>query len=219
MTSTMPAPGGGGRQRLLVLGAICAVVVIAALVLPRMLFGGGDGEAEGGDAVTSPPSTAPDDGAGIAVPVDELPAVPEATFSTKNPFTPLVDTGATAAAAVGASPTGATADVGSEASDVPPDSASVTTDDGDGDSTGDRDDPAVEPDRAATRLSIVEIYAGPDGAPVATVEVDGAIVTVTEGAAFGDGYVVVSLSEASGTGVFSQDGEEFTVREGEARLK
>lgn len=211
MTSTMPA-AGGGRQRLLVLGAICAVVVIAALVLPRMLFGGG-GEAEEGDVVTSPPSTVPDDGAGIAVPVDELPAVPEATFSTKNPFTPLVDTGATAAEAVGASPSGATTDLGGETSDVPPDSASATTED------DDEEEPAVEPDRAATRLSIVEIYAGPDGAAVATVEVDGAIVTVTEGATFGDGYTVVSLSEASGTGVFSRDGEEFTVREGEARLK
>ena len=137
-------------------------------------------------------------------------ALPE-SFSTKNPFTPLVDTGAPAAQEVGDTASGATTDLGEETSDVPPDSASPTTDD--------TDDPAVEPERAAARLSIVEIYAGPDGAPVATVEVDGAMVTVTEGEAFGGGYVVVSLSEASGTGVFSRDGERFTVREGEARLK
>jgi hypothetical protein len=210
VTSTMPA-AGEGRQRLLVLGAICAVVVIAALVLPRILSGGG-GEAEGGDVTAAPPTTVPDDdAAGGAAAVDELPAVPEATFSTKNPFTPLVDTGAAAAQEVGDTASGSTTDLGDETSDVPPDSASATTDD--------TDDPAVEPDRAAARLSIVEIYAGPDGAPVATVEVDGAMVTVTEGEAFGGGYVVVSLSEASGTGVFSRDGERFTVREGEARLK
>ncbi len=207
MTSTMPT-AGAGRQRLLVLGGICAVVVIAALVLPRIFFGGGS-DAEGGDVTATPPTTTPDD-PGAAL-VDELPAVPEATFSTKNPFTPLVDTGAAAAQEVGDTANGSTTDLGDETSDLPPDSASATTDD--------TDDPAVEPDRAAARLSIVEIYAGPDGAAVATVEVDGAMVTVTEGETFGGGYVVVSLSEASGTGVFSRDGEQFTVREGEARLK
>jgi hypothetical protein len=65
----------------------------------------------------------------------------------------------------------------------------------------------------------VDIYTGPDGAPVATVEVDGTMSTVREGDAFGDGYQVISLSQASRSGVFSRDGQQFTVREGEALLK
>ena len=214
MTSTMAAPEAG-RRRLLVLGAIAAAVLLAALVLPRVLLGGGGGEDE---ELATPPTTTGPGAAADEEAVDDLTddpvALPDATFSTKNPFTPLVATGAPTPAATD---TGTTTDQPAGTGDVPSDASGATGGTGaTGDTTGTI---ASEPDRAAARLSIAEIYAGTDGAPVATVQVDGAFVTVRQGEVFGDGYQVVSLSQETRTGVFSRDGQQFTVREGEARLK
>jgi hypothetical protein len=210
VTSTMAATDAG-RRRLLLFVAIGAAVLLAGLVLPRVLLGGGGGGED--EEVSAPPTTtAPGAAAEGSEAFDdggnEGDALPVATFSTKNPFTPLVDISATTGAATD---TGTTTDQTGETGDVPPGDTGATAP---GTATG-----SSEPARAAAGVSIVDIYTGPDGAPVATVEVDGTMSTVREGDAFGDGYQVISLSQASRSGVFSRDGQQFTVREGEALLK
>jgi hypothetical protein len=70
-------------------------------------------------------------------------------------------------------------------------------------------------------FSLIDVYAGPDGAPVATVEVDGQMYTVSEGDTFAGGYRVVSLSIQDKSGVFTSpsDGGEFAPSAGESVLK
>jgi hypothetical protein len=210
VTSTMAATDAG-RRRLLVMVSIGVAVLLAALVLPRVLLGGGgDGDEEAAAPTTTVEPGAAED---VGEAVDELEALPSASFSTKNPFTPLVAIGATTAPTDTGSTTDELADTGAVPSDLTGTTGGTTG------TTGTTGTGGVEPDRAAVRLSIVDIYAGADGAPVATVEVDGSLFTVREGEAFGNGYQVVSLSLSSRTGVFSREGQQFTVREGEAQLK
>jgi hypothetical protein len=182
------------RNRLLVFAGVGIVVLLAALVLPRVLFGGSDG----GDLGAPPETAAP--GSSTTTTTEaapELGSLPE-SFSTKNPFTELVDTtpAAPATEVPGATDTPATT--------VPPDTTGGST---------------TEPDRESARFALVEVYAGADGAPVASVQVDGTSYTVTEGETFA-GYTVVSLSIDSGSGTFRDpEGATFTARTGESQLK
>jgi hypothetical protein len=184
------------RNRLIAVVGVGLVVLLAALVLPKVLFGGG-----GGDDLGPPPETAAPGSSTtttVAEAVPDLGALPE-SFSTKNPFTPLVDT--TPAPAV---------------AEVPGATDTGTGDEVPADTTGGAD---TEPDRASARFSLVEVYAGADGAPVASVQVDGSSYTVGEGDTFA-GYTVVSLARESGSGTFtSPDGETFTAQTGESQLK
>jgi len=194
------------RNRIVLFAALGVLVLLAAVVLPRVLFGGGgsddelgappDGSASGGSTTTT------------AAPVDELTTVasPEA-FSTKNPFTPLVDSAPAATATDPAAVTDGPSATG-ETTDVPADTT--------GTGTG-----GTEPDRASASFSLIDVYAGPDGAAVATVEVDGAMYTVAEGETFAGGYTVVSLSIENRSGVFTSptDGGTFSPSTGESVLK
>jgi hypothetical protein len=201
VTSPIQTPDSN-RNRIVLFGALGVVVLLAAVLLPRMLSGGGD------DDLGPPPDASGSSGSTTTTtePVDEVAAgvVPEA-FSTKNPFTPLVDaTPAPTAATDTAIPDGTTSGV---TGDVP---ASTPTDTGTG---------STEP--ASASFSLVDVYAGPDGAPVATVEVDGSMYTVAEGETFAGGYTVVSLSIESKSGVFTSpsDGGTFSPSAGESVLK
>ena len=197
MTQPIETPTSN-RNRLVLFGALGVVALLAAILVPKLLLGGGDG----GDDLGPPPDASAAPGATTTTTAPEGPAgeaAPEA-FSTKNPFTPLVD--AAPVAAVPVTPTGETSAVA-----TPP----ATTPTGTGTST----EPAP-----AGRFSLVDVYAGPDGAAVATVEVSGRMYTVSQGEAFADGYRVVSLSVENKSGTFTApDGSTFTPTTGSSVLK
>ena len=193
MTEAMPS-SKPVRTPFLVIGGVLLVVLLAALVLPRVLSGGG-----GDDLGPPPEAAAPGSTTTTTTEVaPELASLPE-SFSTKNPFTPLIDTTQAAVAEV----PGAT-DTGAVPTDVPADTTGAA---------------ATEPDRESARFSLVEVYSGADGAPVATVQVDGTSYTVAEGETFA-GYTVVSLSLDDSSGTFTDpEGGTFTARTGESQLK
>lgn len=203
--STTNATPGANRNRLVLFGAVGAVVLLAALFLPKMLFGGG-----GGDDLGAPPDVSGSSGATTTTVPDQLGTVPAPeAFSTKNPFAPLVDT-APAAATTGTGTTDGAVPDGTTTGDGPTDTTGTGTGTGAG---------STEP--ASGRFSLIDVYAGPDGAPVATVEVDGQMYTVAEGDTFAGGYTVVSLSIENKSGVFTSpsDGSNFTPSAGESVLK
>jgi hypothetical protein len=203
------------RNRLVLFGALGVLLLLVAVVLPRVLSGGG-----GGDELGPPPDASASSGSTTttAAPVDELAAAaaPEA-FSTKNPFTPLVDSAPAATTTDPGAVTDGTGATG-EATDVPADTTGTGTG---GTGTGGTGTGGTEPDRAEASFSLVDVYAGPDGAAVATVEVDGSMYTVAEGETFAGGYTVVSLSIENKTGVFTSPtgGGTFSPSTGESVLK
>jgi len=217
----------GDRRRLLVLGGIAVVLLLAALVLPRALGGGGDSATT--DATAASPTTtagpgpdgvpfegAPDSSASVVPDAnDEATADPAASevFSSKNPFTPLVDVTEDSGEADTTGATGATEDQGS-----------TTTGDTTDTTQGLADEPSDVPSdggggRTSSSITLVDVYPGADGSPVASVEVDDELHTVAAGEAFAGRYTVVSLSDQSGSGTFRDSTGEFTLLEGEAQLK
>jgi hypothetical protein len=185
------------RNRLIAMVGGGLVVLLAALVLPKVLFGGGDDDLGAPPETAAPGSTTTT----VAEAAPELGALPE-SFSTKNPFTPLIDTTPAPAATEEVPTTGTGAGTG--ATEVPADTTGGT---------------ATEPDRESARFSLVEVYAGADGAAVASVQVDGSSYTVGEGDTFA-GYTVVSLSREGGSGTFTDpQGGTFTAQTGESQLK
>jgi hypothetical protein len=197
VTETVSSTTNPNRNRLIAVVGGGLVVLLAALVLPKVLFGGGGDDLGAPPEAAAPGSTTTT----VAEAPAELGSLPE-SFSTKNPFTPLVDA-TPAPAAVEEVPTTDTG-TGAGATDVPADTTG-------GDVT--------EPDRESARFSLVEVYAGADGAAVASVQVDGSSYTVGEGDTFA-GYTVVSLSRESGSGTFTDpQGSTFTAQTGESQLK
>jgi hypothetical protein len=200
-TTTTP---GANRNRLVLFGAVGVVILLAALFLPKMLFGGG-----GADDLGAPPDVSGSSGSTTTTAPDELATVPSPeAFSTKNPFAPLVDTTPAAATTGTGTTDGAVTD---GTAGVPADTTGTTAP-----ATGTG---STEP--ASGRFSLLDVYAGPDGAPVATVEVDGQMYTVAVGDTFAGGYTVVSLSIENKSGVFTSpsDGSNFTPSAGESVLK
>jgi len=201
-TTTTTTPGAN-RNRLVLFGAVGVAILLAALFLPKMLSGGG-----GDDDLGAPPAVSGSSGSTTTTAPDELAEVPAPeAFSTKNPFAPLVDTAPVADTTGTGTTDGAVTD---GTGDVPTD----TTGTGTGTGTD-----STEP--ASGRFSLIDVYAGPDGAPAATVEVDGQMYTVAEGDTFAGGYTVVSLSIENKSGVFTSpsDGSNFTPSAGESVLK
>jgi len=211
VTTPIETTTGTNRNRLVLIGAVAAVVLLAAVVLPRTLFGGGGGDdlgappdASGASGSTTTTTVAPDE-------LAESPA-PEA-FSTKNPFTPLVST--TPAATATATGTGTTTGGTGQTSPTPtPTPTGTGAGTGTGTGTG-----STEP--SSGRFALIDVYAGSDGAAVATVEVDGQMYTVSKGETFAGGYTVVSLSIESRSGTFTSpsDGSTFSSSAGESVLK
>jgi hypothetical protein len=202
---TQPIPTtDSNRNRVVLFVALGVVTLLAAVFLvPKLLSGGG-----GSDDLGAPPDASGSSASTTSTTTADalaLEPAPEA-FSTKNPFTPLVDT-SPAAAATGASTTGETT--------VP-----SSTTDGTGTGTGAGTGTSTEP-TSSGKFSLIDVYAGPDGKAAATVEVDGQMYTVTEGETFAGGYRVVSLSVENKSGVFTSpsDGGTFTPTAGESVLK
>jgi hypothetical protein len=205
---TQPIPTtDSNRNRVVLFVALGVVTLLAAVFLvPKLLSGGG-----GSDDLGAPPDASGSSASTTSTTTADalaLEPAPEA-FSTKNPFTPLVDT-SPAAAATGASTTG------DETSGVPSSTDGTGTATGTGTGTGTSTEPT-----SSGKFSLIDVYAGPDGKAAATVEVDGQMYTVSEGETFAGGYRVVSLSVENKSGVFTSpsDGGTFTPTAGESVLK
>lgn len=236
---TEPVMVGGGpaaasNKRALVMLGVAAVVAVMALVLPKLLFGGGDEAVDDFDefAVVAPTDAlAP--AAGGAGP-DEVVAEPVRTFevfSTKNPFTPLVDAtpvAAIAPAAVAPAPVApapvavapatapvvgsivapvavAPAPLASSGGAAPADVAPAPT-------------TATEPG-SGQRVALLEVFVDESGVSVASVRVNDTVYEVAEGTAFATRYQAVTLSVADGCGQFLYGDDRFRLCEGEELLK
>jgi len=228
----------GDRRRLIALGGIAAVLLLAALVLPRVLAGGGGTDTTDATAASSPttagpgPDAVPFEGAGPEGPAPGaapgargLDPTASEVFSTKNPFTPLVDVTEDTAAEEGGT-SGDTEDQGGTTDDTPDDATGTTSTttpplpDEPSDVPPDDAGSGAGGSRTSSSITLVDVYPGADGSPVASVEVGDQLHTVAAGEAFASGrYTVVSLSDTAGSGTFRDETGEFTLLEGEAQLK
>ena len=214
------APTAPSNRRALILLGVAAVVAVLALVLPKVLF---SSEAPVEDfAASFPPPAA---GAALEAEVTDgiVAAEPARTFevfSTKNPFTPLVDTtpvAAIAPAAPGTVAAGVAPAVTSGATTAPAivDTAPTATV---------APAPAPVPGVAAEpvssqRVALLEVFVNAEGTTVASVRVNDTVHEVAEGTTFATRYKAVTLSVADGCGQFLYGDDSFRLCEGEELLK
>ena len=195
--ATQPQVTGGGQQRQLLLVAALAalLLLIAGLLVVRPLLGGAEDQS-----VAAPPVTA-----ASAAPTTTTPAATSATSevpgaaagSVKDPFRPLVSSGATVATTQsGLTPAGTTA---ATQSTVPGAAAGTASTPGGG----------VTADR---KVTLVNVAGGK-----AKVTVDGRAYTVAEGQRFASRYRAVDIGSECAT--FESGTTPFTLCEGEAVLK
>jgi hypothetical protein len=196
--ATQPQVTGGGQQRqLLLVAALAALLLIVGLLVVRPLLGGG---AEDQAVVAPPPvtaaSAAPTTMPRVASPSTSV-AGEGAAGSVKDPFRPLVSSGATAATAQsGLTPAGTTA---APQSTVPGAAAGTASIPGGG-ATADR------------KVTLVGVAGGK-----ARVTVDGRVYTVAEGQRFASRYRAVDIGSECAT--FESGTTPFTLCQGEAVLK
>ena len=223
------APTEPSNRRALILLGVAAVVAVLVLVLPKLLFAGD----EPVDDLTAPPAVI-----GIT-PGDEVtdgivaePARTFEVFSTKNPFTPLIDT--TPVAAVAAAPPGTVAAgvapaVSADGTPVGTSGTAVVVPDGSTPAGATTSPPeaagatpsggaAVEP-VSSQRVSLLEVFVDGGGKTVASVRVNDTVHEVAEGATFATRYTAVTLSVADGCGQFLDGDGSFRLCEGEELLK
>lgn len=243
---TEPVMVGGNEpasaSRLPLLLGIGAAVLLAAIVLPGLL--GGDDDAEEFDFGVTP-TTVP--GATTTTQAGEATPPPRTfeIFSSKNPFTPLADTGTgTGTDPGGDTGTGTSPDgvalpppPGGTTSPPPSDGSVIIVQPSDGTSpppsdggtttttSRPRDDgttttqPRSNEPRASQRVELLEVFSDDTQRLVATVRVNDTVYEVGEGDAFASNYQVVSLSQADGCGQFLFGDDRFRLCEGEERLK
>lgn len=234
-----PVPGGRGRlalpedpnRRALTLGAIVLAVLLLLFVASRILLGGGEEETPGETAAppasTTPTTSgiAPDGGTGE-------PAESFEVFSTKNPFTPLINPpgsgGGTASGGTtgGFTPGGTTrTTLGSGGSGGSTGGTTQTTSrggSGSGGTTttqpgGSSGGQANEP-RRQQRVALLDVLRR-GGRLVAQVRVNDTVYTVGEGEVFAENYRVLSIDEANECGRFIFGDEQFRLCRGEETLK
>jgi hypothetical protein len=199
------APGGAaldpGRQRALVIaGAGFVFLLVFFFVIRPALFGSGGG----GTTTPTPPLARP------RVTTTTLPrgAAPSETFeifTTKNPFTPLVNA---AGGTSGTTPAGG----GTTATTVPGGGGTTATTVGGGAVGGS----ATEP-RRTQRVALLNVYQS-GGRTVADVRVNDTVYPkLAPGASFATNFKVVSLQGNCGTFLFGD--ERFQLCKGEEVLK
>ena len=198
------APVAASNKRAFIMLGVAAAIAVIALVLPKLLFAGGDEALDDFDAL--PAGGAPGEpGVAGAHEVEEVLAEPPRTFevfSTKNPFTPLIDT--TPIAAVAPAPV--------DGSNVAPVDVAPAPSNGSPAST------ATEPS-SGQRVALLEVFVDTEGVTVASVRVNDTVYEVAEGAAFATSYQVVTLSVADGCGQLLYGDDRFRLCEGEELLK
>ena len=198
--ATQPQVTGGGQQRpLLLMAALAALLLlIVGLLVVRPLLGG---RAEEDTVVAPPPpvtaaSAAPTTTPQVASPSTSV-ITEGAAGSVKDPFRPLVSSGATAATTQsGLTPAGTTAATQSTVPGAAAPSASTPG----GGATADR------------KVTLVNVAGGK-----AKVSVDGRSYTVAEGQRFASRYRAVDIGSECAT--FESGTTPFTLCEGEAVLK
>jgi hypothetical protein len=246
------APVPASNKRAFTMLGVAAVVAVLILVLPKLLFAGGDEEAV--DEAEVPASVLPPSGAlegalpggGGAEQALADPARTFEVFSTKNPFTPLIDMtpvaipvpgasaivvpttgapapvlGAPAPAPVSGEPAPAPAPVFGAPAPAPvfgaPAPAPVPGAPAPAPAFG-APTPAAEP-RSGQRVALLEVFVDAEGVTVASIRVNDTVYEVAEGASFATSYKVVTLSVADGCGQLLYGDDRFRLCEGEELLK
>jgi hypothetical protein len=194
--ATQPQVTTGGPRQLLLVAALAGVLLlIVGLLVVRPLLDGGTEEGVAAPPVTAAsaaPATTPQMASPSTSVVGEA-----AAGSVKDPFRPLVSSGATAATTQsGLTPTGTAA---ATQSTVPGAAAGTASTPG-GDATADR------------KVTLVNVTGGK-----AKVTVDGRSYTVAEGQRFASRYRAVDIGSECAT--FESGTTAFTLCEGEAVLK
>lgn len=217
------------NRRALTLGAIVLAVLLLLFLASRILLGGGEDPEDtalpepSGPTTTTTFAPTPDGG---------LPGRPTESFevfSTKNPFTPLINppsvggpaSGGTTATTSG----GGFAGGGTTQTTIRGGSGTTggggtgsggttsTTQRGDGASGGQANEP-----RPQQRVSLIDVLRR-NGQLVAQVRVNDEVFTVGEGEVFADNYRVLSIDETNECGRFVFGDEQFRLCRGEETLK
>jgi hypothetical protein len=209
---SQPAPEGGlsslspDRQRAAVIGGAGLIVLLLFFFVIRpALFGGGGG---GGTTTPQPPLARPRVTTTTRLP-SALPSESFEIFTTKNPFTPLVNPAGT-----GGGTTGTTVPGGGPATTVAGGggATATTAPPGAGASGG----AATEP-RRSQRVALLNVYQA-GGRTVADVRVNDTVYPrLAPGATFAGNFKVVSLQGSCGTFLFGD--ERFQLCKGEEVLK
>lgn len=232
-----PAAAGGGRfalpddpnRRALTLGAIVLAVLLLLFVASRLLLGGGEEEEPEEQAARPRPSATTSTTSGLG-PDGVGPAESFEVFSTKNPFTPLINppSGAGTTPSGGATAGGGTAG-GTTQTTIRGGSGGTTqttirggAGSGSGGTTttrpgGASGGQANEP-RRQQRVALLDVLRR-DGRLVAQVRVNDTVYTVGEGDVFADNYRVLSIDETNECGRFIFGDEQFRLCRGEETLK
>ena len=204
--------GDGGRRgnrRVKVLAGIAVAILLFTVVLPKVLGGGGDGTAN--DSFT-PVTTSPDVGPETD---GDAPRETFETFSSKNPFKPLVDL--TPAADTAAPDTTATVETIPADTSITPDPslegglAQIPSDDAGSTTTTVPPPPPRQPDR----VSLLEVYTHQSNRPVASVRVNDVTYQVARGDEFATSYRVVSLDTRDRCAQLLYGDDSFVICEGE----
>jgi hypothetical protein len=194
--ATQPMTTGGPRQLLLVAALVAVLLLVVGLLVVRPMLSGGTEEGVAAPppvtAATAAPATTPQ----VATPSTS--AVPQgAAGSVKDPFRPLISSGATAATTQsGLTPSG----TGAATQSTVPGAAAGTASTPGGGATADR------------KVTLVNVTGGK-----AKVTVDGRAYTVEEGESFASRYRAVDIGSECAT--FESGTTPFTLCEGEAVLK
>jgi hypothetical protein len=194
--ATQPMTTGGPRQLLLVAALVAVLLLVVGLLVVRPMLAGRTEEG-----VAAPPPVTAATAAAAATPQVATPStssVPEgAAGSVKDPFHPLVSSGATAATTQsGLTPSG----TGAATQSAVPGAAAGTASTPGGGATADR------------KVTLVNVTGGK-----AKVTVDGRSYTVAEGQRFASRYRAVDIGSECAT--FESGTTPFTLCEGEAVLK
>ena len=207
----MPAvPAQPSNKRAMIFLGIGLGLVLLLVVVPKVLSGGGSDTAADSPAADSgvarpvaPATTAP-----AAKPGDE-PVETFEVFSTKNPFTPLVNISATGAAP--APSTGAATATNVGVASPAPTGGSASPAPAPTGSAG-----AAEP-RSGQRIALMEVFDN-GGSKAANIRVNDTVFEkLAPGTEFGGSYKVVSLEDQCGSFLFGDD--RFRLCQGEEVLK
>ena len=222
------------NRRALTLGAIVLGVLLFLFVASRLLLGGGD---EQPDDSAAPPVPGVATSTTLAPVLDGGTAESFEVFSTKNPFTPLINppsgggtsggsssgggtsgggsssgSGSTATTLGGGTSGGGTSGGGTSGGGSSGGGNTTTTRSG-GASGGSANEP-----RRQQRVALLDILRR-NGRLVAQVRVGDTVYTAGEGDVFADNYRVLSIDETNECGRFIFGDEQFRLCRGEETLK
>ena len=225
------------NRRALTLGAVVLAVLLLLFIASRVLLGGGE-EPPDETATPAPATTtttaAPPTQDGVGGPAESF-----EVFSTKNPFTPLINPpgagGAAGGGTSGGGPTGGFTGGGTTQTTIGGGTSgggstggttqttirggsgsgsggSATTQPG-GSSGGQANEP-----RRQQRVALLDVLRR-QGRVVAQVRVNDTVYTVGEGEVFAENYRVLSIDETNECGRFIFGDEQFRLCRGEETLK